>query len=255
MKKNGMPRKNLDDKQFLKLRQATEKIAGILDKRLKNHLEVLKPLFIPQKLLGTYVKSASKKEIPGSDRAFAELQKQYGAICERPFGLSKKLHPPLPPISNQIESIPFQYNLTFEKSPSKTTTITSPTKYILSYLSECPLNRLRAMISGAETRQPDDMKQAIINHLTIVIFLKFFPALTQLLQDLRYEVEFRKLADLGGLPVVILTAPIDTFLPADNFIVQITQMSGIPAFQEIIDPAAAKNMSDPLRDSLKSCIV
>lgn len=174
-----MPRKNVDDKQFLKLRQVTEKIAGILDKRLKDHLEVLKPLFIPRKLLGTYIKSASKEEIPGSDKAFAELQEQYGAICERPFGLSKKLHPPLPPISNQIEGVPFQYNLTFENSPSKTTTITSPTRYILSYQSECPLNRLQGMLSGNEPRQPEDMKQAIINHLTMVIFLKFFSCVDQ----------------------------------------------------------------------------
>ena len=254
MKKKDMPRKKLDDQQFLKLRQTTEKIAGALDKRLKDHLAVLKPLFIPGKLLGTYVKSTLMEDIHGSDKAFAELQELYAAICEKPFGLSRKLHSPLPPISNQLENTPFQYNLTFSESPARTTNITSPTRYILSYQSECPLNRLRGMLSGAETRQPDDMKQAIIYHLTMVIFLKYFPALTQLFQDLRYEVEIKKLADLGGLPVVILTAPLATFLPPDEFIVQVTQLSGIPAFQEIIDPDAVKNMPDPLRDSLKSCI-
>jgi len=57
MKKKDMPRKKLDNQQFLKLRQTTEKIAEALDKRLKDHLTVLKPLFIPGKLLGTNVKS------------------------------------------------------------------------------------------------------------------------------------------------------------------------------------------------------
>ena len=58
MEKEEISRKNLDSQEFLQHRQVTEKIAGVLDKRLKAHLTVLRPLFIPRKLFGTYVKSA-----------------------------------------------------------------------------------------------------------------------------------------------------------------------------------------------------
>ncbi len=250
MEEINIERKSLDSQEFLKLRQATDTISHMLAKRLKDHLSVLKPLFLPRKLLGTYIKSSSQQEIHGSDKAFAKLQEKYGAVCEKPFGLSKKLQPPLPAISNQIESTPFQYTLTLNDSDDKPITITSPTRFILSFQSECPINRLRGMLAGTEGRQIEDMRQALINHLSMVIFLELFPALTQLLKDLRYEVEIVELSNLGNIPVVILTAPIPTFLPADNFITEITQLSGIPAFQEIIDINALDNIPDPLADAL-----
>jgi hypothetical protein len=64
-------------------------------------------------------------------------------------------------------------------------------------------------------------------------------------------VETRELADLGGLPVVTLKIPLETFLPPDDFILQITQLSGIPAFQEIINSEAIEKIPDPLQKTLR----
>jgi hypothetical protein len=247
-------RRHLNNKEFLKLRQATEKITQFLTKRLKTHLDVIKPLFNPRLLLGNYIKSAIMDEVAGTDKAFAELQELYGTTCEKPFGLPRKLTPPLPPIFNQLDTVPSQYSLSLVGSEDKTIEITSPTRWILSYRSECPLNRLRAMASGMEARQTDEMRQGLINHLAMVIFLKHFPALNQLLEDLRYQVNIRNLVDLGNLPVVVLTSPVETFLPPDDFIAQITQLSGIPAFQEIIDPEGIENVPDPLKEALRNLI-
>ncbi len=249
-----VPRRHLNNDEFLELRQETEKITHLLTKRLKGHLEVIKPLFIPRLLLGNYVKSAFMDEVPGTDKAFAELQEMYETVCDKPFALPRRLTPPLPPILNQLETVPFQYSLSIEESKDTIISIISPTQWILSYRSDCPLNRLRAMISGQEPRQPDEMRQTLINHLIMVIFLKHFPALSQLIEDLRYQVEIREIADLGMLPVVILRSPVETFLPHDDFIVQITKLSGVPAFQEIIDPGGVENISDPLKTVLKNLI-
>lgn len=254
MDKEEVVRKNLDSQEFLQLRQATEKIAGALDDRLRNHLSVLRPLFVPRKLFGTYVKSSSMQEVPGGDKAFAELQEHYALVCAKPFDLPKRLQPPLPPISNQLEGSPLQYTLQSAGSSDKGTKVTCPTKWVLSYRSECPLSRLKAMLSGKESRQADDMKQALIDHLAIVVFLKYFPGLTQLFEDLRYEVETHEMPDLGGLPVVILKAPVKTFLPPDDFIQQVTQLSGIPAFQEIVDLDAVGSIPDPLKESLNRAL-
>src|SRR5512135_3501720 len=111
MTTENISRKSLNSEEFLRLRQATDKVAQSLSKRLKGHLEVIKPLFLPRILLGNYIKSAYNEEVPGTDRAFSELQEWYGRICERPFGLPKKLQPPLPPISYQLEMTPYQYPL------------------------------------------------------------------------------------------------------------------------------------------------
>jgi hypothetical protein len=98
------------------------------------------------------------------------------------------------------------------------------------------------------------MRQALINHLTPVIFLRYFPELKRLLEDLRYEVEIKELQDLGNLSVIVLKAPLETFLPPNDFILQVTQLSGILAFQEIVDLEAIERMTDSLKEQLKSLV-
>jgi hypothetical protein len=89
----------------------------------------------------------------------------------------------------------------------------------------------------------------------MVLYLEYFPDLSRLLEDLRYQAETKALGDLGGLSVVVLKAPVETFLPPDDFILQITQLSGIAAFQEIIDREAVENIPDSLKESLKNLLL
>lgn len=248
-----VPRKSLDNQEFFRLRHATEKIGNALGKRLAGHLETLSPLFIPRNLLGTYIKSTVAEDVVRSDKAFAELQERYAAVADQPFGLPRKLQPPLPALASQLEATLYQYPLTLPGS-EKTVSVTSPVRWILSFRSECPLARLRGMIAGAEPRNPDEMRQAILSHLILVVYLKQRSELGELLTDLRYRVEIRELSDLGDMPVVMVTAPLETFLPADEFILQVTQLSGISAFQEIVSSEAIGGIPDPLKNTLRSLV-
>ncbi len=250
----NISRKKLDNQEFFKLRQATEKISQALSKRLLGHLDTLRPLFLPRKLLGIYVKSAVKEEVPRSEKAFSELQELYGLVCEKPFNLPRKLQPPLPPINQQLEITPFQYPLVIEGG-NKAVQIISPARWIVSFQGDCPYERLRAMVSGREQRQIEEMQQSLVNHLALVIFLRYFPELKRLIEDLRYEVEIKELSDLGNLQVVVLRAPVATFLPPDDFILQITQLSGISAFQEIVDLEEIEHIRDSLKEQLKAIIL
>ena len=254
MNESAIPRKDLDNEQFIQLRKNTEKIANLLHKRLKGHLNILKPLFNPVKLLGAYIKSANMDDVPGSDKAFAKLQEEYSAICETPFGLPRKLSSPLTSMTSQIDATPYKYSLYMGDAKDKATNVIAPTRWILSYQSDCPYDRMRDMMSGAVGRQPEELKSSLVKHLTMVLLLQKFKDLTQLFQDLRYDVEFKKIQELGGLPVVLLKAPIESFLPSDEFIQNVTQLSGVPAFQEIIDFDAPEKMPDPLKEALQAAI-
>lgn len=254
MLKDQIPRKSLDNEEYMRLREVTQKVSDELSKRLKRHLLLLQPLFTARKLLGTYVKSSRDEEVTGADNAFAELRGQYSAFSKKAFGSPAKLQPPLPPISNKLEATPFEYQVGFEGSEDQRVSIACSCSWTLCYQSEFSLGRLKAMISGAEPRQTEEIKQSVVHHLILAIFFDRFPALSQLLEDLRYQVELRELSDLAGLRVVRLKAPIQSFLPPDEFIRQVTQLSGIPAFQDIIDLDAIKNISDPLRESLENII-
>jgi hypothetical protein len=251
---NEIPRKDLDIQQFMQLRQATQKIGSHLEKRLKLHTEILKPLFSPRKLLGNYIQSASNEEVLGSEKAFSSLQERYSAVCEKPFGLPRKLSPPLSPIATQLECSPFQYDLVVPGSQDKPTVITSPVRWILFFKCECDSNQLRDMVRGEKSRQPDEIKKSLISHLTMAVMLDRFPNLVELLTDLRYIVEIHRFDELGGLQAVMLKAPLEAFLPSNEFILQTTQLSGIRAFQEIIDPEAVANLRDPLKQALQKTV-
>ncbi len=247
----GVIRKALDNQEFVKLRQGTDRVSAFLGKRLAGHLDTLQPLFLPRKLLGTYIKSAAAEDVPVSDKAFADLQERFSAVAEA-FGLPKKLPTPMPPIATQLDATPWQYLLECEGGGDKPVTVTSPTRWVVSYRGEYSVARLRAMLSGAEAGQPDEMRQALVNHLALGVYLKHFPAMRQFLEDLRYRVEIRPLADLGGLPVVMLEAPLQTILPPDDFVLQVTQFSGILAFQEVVGMEAVEALPDPMKEALKA---
>ncbi len=189
--------------------------------------------------------------MPGADRFFAQLQERYAAVCEKPFGLPKRIHPPLGELSGQMEGSPYKYAIQIDRKDTK---VHSPSKWIVSFRTECSLDRLSSMMAGAESRQPEAIKQTLISHLLLVIILEQSKELSALLQDLRYEIEFKKLQEFGGLSVVLLKAPIETFLPPDDFITHITQLSGVPAFQELIDLDSITRINDPLIQSLKNSV-
>ena len=251
MNESTISRKDLDNDQFIQLRKNTEKIAEFLHKRLKGHLNILKPLFNPVRLLGSYIKSAAMEDVPGSDKEFARLQEEYAAVCETPFGLPRKLSSPLTSMTAQVDATPYKYSLYMDNGGNRATTVIAPTRWILSYQSDCPFDRMKDMIKGVVSRQPEELKSALIKHLVMFLLLKKFTDLTRLLQDLRYDIEFIKSDELGGLPLVLVKAPIESFLPSDEFINNVTQLSGIPAFQEIIDYDAPDKMPDPLKESLQ----
>jgi hypothetical protein len=194
------------------------------------------------------------EDVPGSDKAFAELQERYTGLSGDPFNLPKKLQTPLPSISNHLEVTPFEYPLYCGEAKDRAIKVTSPIAWVLAYRSECPLVRLKAMVFGHENRQPDDMKGSLVAHLIPVIFMEHFQAIRQLLEDLRYRISIETLSDLGKLPVVMIKAPLQTFLPPDDFIIQITQLSGVPAFQELIDLDQIQDMPDPMKESLLKAI-
>ena len=65
------------------------------------------------------------------------LRERYAAVAEDPFNLPRKLDPPLPPMSNQLDVIPFEYPLYCEGSKDKAVTVASPTSWILFYRRIC----------------------------------------------------------------------------------------------------------------------
>lgn len=239
--------KTVTFEQLAELREQTEVVSQFLQKQLKAHLETLRPLLAPRRLLGKYV--GVREDVAGADRAFAQLQEQYKGVCGRPFALPPELDEgPLSLIDNRLELYPWEYTHQAENErETRAVTITSPVHWVLTYSSEYTLSQLAQTISGKEQRRSESVRQFVLSALVMQAVLAKFPGITQLLTDLRYEIRTQKSPSLGELPLVTIRSCLPSFRPPDTLILAATRLSGVPAFIELIDLNALHTLPDPLK--------
>jgi hypothetical protein len=247
MEEKNSPENPLTFEQLAELRDKTETVSQFLQKQLKAHLETLRPLLAPRRLLGKYV--GAKEDIAGADRAFAQLQEQFKAVCSKPFALPPELDDgPLSNIDARIDLYPWEYtHQANSERETKPVTLTSPVRWILTYSSEYTPAQLIQTLAGKEQRRSGSVRQFVVNALVMHAVLAKFPGITQLLTDLRYEIRTETTASLGDLPLVTIRSCLPSFRPADSLILAATRLSGVPAFIELIDIDAVHHLQDPLK--------
>ena len=247
MEKTTSPEQPLTFEQLADLREKTEAISQFLQKQLKAYLETLRPLLAPRRLLGKYV--GVKEDVVGADRAFAQLQEQYKGVCAKPFALPPELDADsLSNIDNRIDLYPWEYtHQAKSERETKPMTITSPGRWILTYSSEYNLSQVIQTLAGREQRRSDALRQFVVNALVMQAVLVKFPGITQLLTDLRYDIQTEKSSALGDLPLVTIRSCLPSFRPEDSLMLMAIRFSGVPAFIELIDIETLSTLQDPLR--------
>jgi hypothetical protein len=247
MEQGGSKAETLTFEQLAKLREQTEAIAGLLRNRLQGHLETLRPLFAPRRLLGKYVDR--KEDVAGSEKGVAQVREKFKEVCGAPFSLTPELdNDVLAGIDSRPELYPWEY--TYEakgEGEPRSLIIASPVRWVLTYGSGYTLSQLRQAMAGKHERRSDDIRQFVVNALVMSLFLAKYPRIAQLLTDLRYPMQVDKCPGLGALPLVTLSACVPSFRPADNLILMATRFSGVSNFVELIDVEAVHTLEDPLK--------
>jgi hypothetical protein len=236
--------------RLLLLRKLTRSVADLLRGQLRDHLATLTPLFRARSVFGDHIKGTGKETIKGADAAFKELQALYNSVAAvRPFALPKDLASPLEPIAPGLEMAPVEYVHTAKTDrQSKTVTVTSPLRWILSYAGHGP-KRLRELL--ADTSAPGhELAQSVLHTLVLHLVLSRQPGLGSLLEALRFPVTTGKLPGLGDLPITFLSSPLATSRPPDDVIIESTEVSGMDAFEELVNPADFVDLRDPLSTKL-----
>ncbi len=254
MEEGGGTAKTLTFEQLAELRQRTEAVAGFLRARLQGHLETMRPLFAPRRLLGKYVDR--KEEVVGSEKAVAQLRDKFAEVCGAPFSLTPDLDDDLlASIDNRPELYPWEYSYEAKDGgESRGLTISSPVRWVLTYGSGYTLSQVRQAVAGKHERRSDHLRQFVANALVMHLFLAKYPGIGQLLADLRYQVQVDKCPGLGALPFVAVSACVPSFLPADNLVLMATRFSGVSNFVELIDVDAVHVMQDPLKPRIEDLL-
>ncbi len=232
------------------LRRKTEAVSRFLQQQIATHLETLRPLFAPERIFGKY--AGGRVEVAGAERALAELRQRYQPFVGKPYDLPSDLDTHwLELVGNSLELHPWEY---VHQAQGKTVTMLSPVRWVMNYRSNYNLAQVKNVLAGKEAVRSEHLRQFVVNALVLQLVLSRNPGLTQLFQDLRYDLKTEPPPELKGLPVVTITSCLSSFRPADELIVAATAFSGVPAFIELLHIEAVRQAPDPLQAGLDALL-
>lgn len=241
---------SFDTKKLLVLRKLTRSISDLLRGQMRDYLTTLAPLLRPKTVLGDYIQSTTKESGRNADQAFKELQSLYEKIASAtPYRLKPELKPPVEIINSSLEMTPKEYRYTAKtEDESKNVTITSPLKWVLNYSGFNP-GRLTEMLSHRD-RNSEQVRQHLLHHLVMHIVVTKQTGVTQILDALQFPIGTEYSPALGELPITYVSSTISTIRPPDHVIIENTEISGMDAFEEVINLSDIAEMQNPLKDRL-----
>jgi hypothetical protein len=236
--------------RLLVLRKLTRAVADLLRGQLKEYVTTLTPLLRPRAVFGEHIQS-TRETVPGQDKALADLQNTYKSLANtKQFNLPKELKTPLELLSASPELSPTVYAYDAKTdTETKPIKITSPLKWVLNYSGFAP-QRLQELIAGQGVIVGDELQQGVIHQLVMQVTASRQAGLAPLLGALRFPVSFGRLNELGDLPVTFISSVISTLRPPDQVIIESTEISGMPLFEEIVNIEDIVQLRDPIKDRL-----
>jgi hypothetical protein len=240
--------RQIEFQQLTSLRTTSQKVSQFLHESVVEYLTTLAPLLSPAKILGGYMDGQPPGRVAGADEARTAIEQQFAKMCREAFNVSAVLPSPLPRISLKLKAYPWEYPYDLNGS---NVTITSPVSWVITYDLPYDLSNLLRSAAAKEKPEPDQVKQLVINTLTMQIAINRQRGIRRLFHDLRFEVEERTSPVAGAMPFVVVRSTLESFRPQDELIQTVIQLSGRPVFEELIDPAALGTIPDPLTERLR----
>jgi len=232
------------------LRRLTRAVADLLTERLTTYLATLSPLFRPRRVLGEHIRGAEKEPMKGADRAFREMQGLFDAVARgKPFTLARDLKSPVEVSSVNLEIHPVEYDHDVKfGSETRTVVVRSPLAWVLSYSGYGPevLPKLLAHRTGAN----EELYEWLVHQMVLHAVVSNQPGLTDILSRLHFPISVVKEAASGALPITRLASPLSTIRPPDDVIMQSVELSGMDAFEEVINVDDIGRIGDPLKQQL-----
>jgi hypothetical protein len=240
-----------DTKRLLALRKLTRSVADLLRGELREYLATLSPLLWPRMVFGSQLDGVGAREsVRGAEANFKELQTLYETLAGgKPYNLPKELKAPVTVLSVAPELAPVEYlHQAKDGAMSKNITVTSPLRWVLSY-GGYGAKRLPEVL---ETRAGTKEVAEVVLHVLLLHFvLTRQPGIVRILEGLRFPVSSGRLPGLGELPVMFVSALVQTIRPPDDVLIENTEVSGTDAFEEVVDGKAVAALADPLRQKLE----
>ena len=235
---------------LLVLRKLTRAIAEVVRGQMTEHLATLAPLLRPKMVLGDYVEDGTKEATRRSEKAYKDLQALYESVAStKPFNLPRELPTPLRLAGTGLEITPVDTARVIKSSSdSRTIMVRSPLTWTLSY-SGYGIGRLPELLN-AKLRSGDELTQFVLSYLLMHVVTTNSPGLMHVFESLHFPITTATLPEFGPLPITRIGIPISTTRPSDDVILQVADLTGMDAFEEVIHVSDLSRLGDPLQTRL-----
>lgn len=236
--------------RLLELRKSTRSIADVLRTQMREYLSTLAPLFRPRNVLGNYAEGGAYEASRVGEKAFKELQDLYQTIAQsKLYRLPSEFKTPLEVINTQLEMTPVEYtHVATTRDENKTVVITSPLKWALTYAGFGP-SRLREILTSGN-RTNDDLQQFVLHYLMMHSVVTKQAGVSRILEALHFPLRIEYAREFGDLPLTFVSSSISTVRPPDQVLIESTEVSGMNAFEEIVQIEDVEKLRDPLKEQL-----
>jgi hypothetical protein len=239
---------------LLALRKLTRAIADALRAQMMEHLATVTPLLRAKPVFGDYLQGGAKEPARRADKAFKDLQALYETIATaKPFNLARELKPPIDVPSLSLEVTPIEYtHVARVGDESRSITLRRPLNWALTYGGFAP-SRLKELLAS-RARPGDDLQQIVLGYLAMHVVVTHQTGLMQMLEMLRFPVSTIKMPEFGDLPVTCIGSAITTSRASDELILQSAELTGMDAFEEVINLADVAALRDPQKEQLLALV-
>jgi len=235
---------------LLVLRKLTRAIADSVRAQMTEYLATLAPLLRPKMVLGDYVEDGTKEATRRSDKAYKELQALYEKVAgSKPFNLPRELTPPLRLSGSGLEITAVDAPYVIQSgSESRTIMVRSPLTWTLTYGGYAP-TRLPDLLK-AKLRPGEELGQLVLSYLMMHVMTTNSPGLMQMFEALHFPITTTTIPEFGPLPITRVGVAISTTRPSDAVILESAELTGMDAFEEVVNVDDLAHLRDPLKERL-----
>ncbi len=230
-------------------RKLTRAIADVVRAQLTQHLATLTPLLRPQLVFGDHVAGGQKDAGRKPDEALKELTALYESVAVvQPLNLRRELTPPFTIPNAALEITPVDYTHVIQVgADARKITIRSPLSWTLSYAGFAP-QRLQEILD-AKVRG-EELQRHIVSYLIMHVVIARQRGVAHLLEQLHFPITATTSAEFGGLPLTRISADIATERPADDVVLESAELTGMDAFEEVVNVDDVAGLRDTLKEQL-----
>jgi hypothetical protein len=240
--------KPMDIQQLAHAREVSQKISKSLAETLATYIAPLGPLLSPDRLLGNHMDGFIGLPVRAAEQSFRDLESKITKLCKESLKIPFRMKDPIPTIKSKLMVYPWEeaYQL-----GDRSITLSSPVKWILAY--DYPFTHSTLLRSSQAGKKPlaEEVGQFALNSVILNMALERNSGIKAILNDLRFAVSIEKSPISGDLPYIVLEASVEAFRPPDDLITTVVQLSGTPAFEELVDLDRVDSIEDPLVKLIK----